>query len=92
MCQHLMGLSIEMPSPADPNKIDIVVLTVTVQTAGSHTLIYESYHLYTIVFRDMLTVVLLHRPPFFFTPEYLPLIHLLKQFSFSVITGNYRTT
>lgn len=44
MCQLLMGLSIEMPFPEDLRKIDIVVLTVTLQTARSHTLTYQSYH------------------------------------------------
>lgn len=44
MCQLLMGLSIEMPFPEDQRKIDIVVPTVTLHTAGSHTLTYQSYH------------------------------------------------
>lgn len=44
MCQLLMGLSIEMRFPEDLSKIDIVVLTVTLQTTGSHTLTYKSYH------------------------------------------------
>lgn len=44
MCQLLMGLSIETRFPEDPGKIDIVVLTVTLQTAETHTLTYQSYH------------------------------------------------
>lgn len=44
MCQLLMGLSIDMPFPEDKREIDIVVLTVSLQTTGSHTLTYQSYH------------------------------------------------
>lgn len=44
MCQLLMGLSIEMPFPQDLRKTDIVVLNVTLQTAGFRTLTYQSYH------------------------------------------------
>lgn len=44
MCQLLMGLSIEMPFPEDLRRTDIVVLTVTLQTAGSRALTYQSYH------------------------------------------------
>lgn len=44
MCQLLMGLSIELPFPQDLRKTDTVVLTVTLQTAGFHTLTYQSYH------------------------------------------------
>ena len=42
MCQLLMGLSIEMAFPEDLREIDIVVLTVTLQTPGSHTVTYQS--------------------------------------------------
>ncbi len=81
MCQLLMGLSIEMPFPEDLRKIDIVVLTVTLLTAESRTLTYQSYHspsantlLHVSTHTYAHTLILqIHLKPFSFIPESLPL-------------------
>lgn len=92
MCQLLMGLSIEMPFPEDLRKIDIVVLTVTLQTTGSHTLTHQFYHSSSV--NTPLHVCYLqicpHISNLFFTPSLLLLP--LKQFASSVMPGNYNTT